>query len=93
MIEKNENPITISEMRSRISRANDLVSSKVHISTFHSLGIKIVNENSSLMGFNKQPTVATVNKIINVIKVKKIIKNLNILFVKLIFLILGYHIK
>ncbi len=64
------------EMKSRIYKVVGSGAFKIQISTFHSFGLKIVKENSRLLGYDSNFTILDADDALSV--VKKIMKELNI---------------
>ena len=64
------------EMKDRITRLVGVTAYNIQISTFHSLGLKILKENYSLLGYDKNFTIIDSDDVLTIIK--KIMKELNL---------------
>ena len=63
------------EMKDRVIRLIGSNANNIQISTFHSLGLKILKENYSLLGYEKNFTIIDSDDVLTIIK--KIMKDLN----------------
>ena len=64
------------EMKDRITRLVGVTAYNIQISTFHSLGLRILKENYSLLGYDKNFTIIDSDDVLTIIK--KIMKELNL---------------
>jgi DNA helicase II / ATP-dependent DNA helicase PcrA len=64
------------EMRNRVSNKIFDLADQIFLGTFHSFGFKILRENASVLGYNKNITILDRNDALSIIK--KIMKELNI---------------
>ena len=64
------------EMKDRITRLVGVTAYNIQISTFHSLGLKILKENYSLLGYDKNFTIIDSDDVLTIIR--KIMKELNL---------------
>ena len=64
------------EMKDRVIRLIGNSANNIQISTFHSLGLKILKENYSLLGYERNFTIIDSDDVLTIIK--KIIKDLNL---------------
>lgn len=64
------------EMKDRVVRLIGYEANNIQISTFHSLGLKILKENYSLLGFDRNFTIIDSDDVLTIIK--KIMKDLNL---------------
>lgn len=85
LIENGVNPFNIlaitftnkaaKEMKERVVRLIGTSAYSIQISTFHSLGLKIIKDNYSLLGYDKNFTIIDSDDVLTIIK--KIMKDLN----------------
>ena len=64
------------EMKDRVYRIIGSSANNIQISTFHSLGLKILKENYSLLGYDRNFTIIDSDDVLTIIK--KILKDLNL---------------
>ena len=64
------------EMKDRVTRLIGAAANNIQISTFHSLGLKILKENYNLLGYERNFTIVDSDDVLTVIK--KIMKDLNL---------------
>ena len=64
------------EMKDRVIRLIGSSANNIQISTFHSLGLKILKENYSLLGYDRNFTIIDSDDVLTIIK--KIMKDLNL---------------
>ncbi len=64
------------EMKDRVERLIGSSAKNIQISTFHSLGLKILKENYSLLGYERNFTIIDSDDVLTIIK--KIMKDLNL---------------
>ncbi len=64
------------EMKDRVYNLIGEPSNNIQISTFHSLGLKIIKENYSLLGYDRNFTIIDSDDVLTIIK--KILKDLNL---------------
>lgn len=63
------------EMKERVTRLIGISANYIQISTFHSLGLRILKENYSLLGYERNFTIIDSDDVLTIIK--KIMKDLN----------------
>ena len=64
------------EMKERVYKLIGNAANSIQISTFHSLGLKILKENYNLLGYERNFTIIDSDDVITIIK--KILKDLNL---------------